>query len=515
MKDKKIWLGMKYIVLAFVSMWLGCSNVSGEQGSTNSADKNNLKISISEKGIDEPLPCRIRIYKADEKIPFVHNVCDGEFETAVEPGKYRIIAERGHEYLRFEQSIKVEKDKVSTCKIELKRAVNLAEQGWWSGDMHSHLKPEDLKLHMLAEDLHIVPCTNWWSGKQQYEVDEPVVYFTPDHAYSLMTQEHEPGNQNAMIYSNLKPPVVALTDKNMVAGLLKMKEKDCWAEIEKPYIWDTPALMATGKIDSIEIAPNPFSWFLKDDYQTVKDIKWGRLPREELEKYPGLWKARGFYIQDLYYKLLNCGFRVPPSAGTAGGIVNVPVGLGYNRVYVYLGKDFSWQKWFEQFRLGRCFVTNGPILMVKANGVLPGEVFSYPEGKKVKLKLDVNILASNDPVVSVELIRDGEIARKVEGRNLKGKIDLGEVEFEKSGWFLVRCINDVPYDTLRFASCAPFYVEIGENKKTIHREDVEYFINWLQERMDTTSKTYRKNEKKEYYLKPYQDALEYFKGLLK
>jgi hypothetical protein len=33
--------------------------------------------------------------------------------------------------------------------------------------------------------------------------------------------------------------------------------------------------------------------------------------------------------------------------------------------------------------------------------------------------------------------------------------------------------------TCVFASTGPFYVEVGEKKTTIHRKDVEYFIDWI------------------------------------
>ena len=38
----------------------------------------------------------------------------------------------------------------------------------------------------------------------------------------------------------------------------------------------------------------------------------------------------GYWTQDIYYALLNCGLRIPPSAGSASGVLPNPV--GYNRV---------------------------------------------------------------------------------------------------------------------------------------------------------------------------------------
>ena len=38
---------------------------------------------------------------------------------------------------------------------------------------------------------------------------------------------------------------------------------------------------------------------------------------------------------------------------------------------------------------------------------------------------------------------------------------LGAITFERRGWFLARAITDLEH-TFRFASTAPFYVEIGQ-----------------------------------------------------
>ncbi len=50
--------------------------------------------------------------------------------------------------------------------------------------------------------------------------------------------------------------------------------------------------------------------------------------------------------------------------------------LSYNRVYVQLDGVFSETAWWYGLGKGNCFVTNGPLLRVRANGRLAGAVFS-------------------------------------------------------------------------------------------------------------------------------------------
>ncbi len=60
---------------------------------------------------------------------------------------------------------------------------------------------------------------------------------------------------------------------------------------------------------------------------------------------------------------MNLGFRLPPSAGSASGVLPNPV--GYNRIYVQLDQPFSVDNWYAAYRDGDSFVTNGPMLFVE------------------------------------------------------------------------------------------------------------------------------------------------------
>ena len=59
---------------------------------------------------------------------------------------------------------------------------------------------------------------------------------------------------------------------------------------------------------------------------------------------------------------------------------------------------------------------------------------------------------------------------------------MGAMTFTESGWFLFRVIADNK-KTFRFASSAPFYVEIGPDKHRISKESAQFFLDWTRERM--------------------------------
>ena len=58
----------------------------------------------------------------------------------------------------------------------------------------------------------------------------------------------------------------------------------------------------------------------------------------------------------------------------------------------------------NRLRLGRSFLTNGPILLTKVNGKIPGHNVRLTEGKKRIDKLTVEIkLLANRPLKTLEL----------------------------------------------------------------------------------------------------------------
>lgn len=96
-------------------------------------------------------------------------------------------------------------------------------------------------------------------------------------------------------------------------------------------------------------------------------------------------------------------------------------------------------------------------------------------------------ISRREPVPFLEVIKDGRAVRKVpldfrEDNTLGTQtVDLGLVSFERSGWFLVRAVTRTPDDLYRFAMTAPFYVEIGNSKRPISKRSAEFFLNWVQD----------------------------------
>jgi hypothetical protein len=66
---------------------------------------------------------------------------------------------------------------------------------------------------------------------------------------------------------------------------------------------------------------------------------------------------------------------------------------------------------------------------------------------------------------------------------------------EGPGWFLIRAIAEVD-NTFRFASTAPWFVESEETKNRISRQSAQFFLDWVNERIDRVNANLQGNAKR-------------------
>jgi hypothetical protein len=433
------------------------------------------------------LPCRIHlkdnrgnaVKTNDAALPFWrdHFVCPGKAELDLPPGSYAFEIERGPEWSAAGGQIVIENQPL-TVTNRLNRLANLAAEGWWGGDLHVHRAPGQIELLMLAEDLHIAPVITWWNRNSHWTnralPKNPLVRFDTNRFYHLMGGEDE-RDGGALLYFNLAERFDITAGQrfyphSLVYAREIKKEPGAWIDLEKPFWWDFPAWTAAGIGDSVGIANNH-----QQRSGMLDSEAWGK-PRTGFEGQLG----NGHWTLSIYYHLLNSGLRLPPSAGSASGVLTNPV--GYNRVYSYLEGDLTWDKWWDALRAGKCFVSNGPLLRCRANGGLPGHVFKIQKGKPLQVTVEVQ-LTSRDPIEAIEIIRNGESVERIPVERLSdGRVRSSALQFDESGWFLVRAIAKVPH-TFRFASTGPFYVEAHPAPRRISKASAQFFLDWTRERM--------------------------------
>ncbi len=467
-------------------LWTGLAGLGGKTGVPEQGSAGQIEIRIVDKDTGKSLPCRIHLKDAAGKpqragkLPFWqdHFVCPGTVQLDLSPGLYHYEIERGPEYQAGTGSFTITANGKHTLAVRLERLADLAAEGWWSGELHVHRPLEEIELLLRAEDLHVAPVITWWNNRNLWNKQAPpdplLLQFDGNRFAQVMAGEDE-REGGALLYFHLRRPLAITGASREYPSPMQFltearRHRGVWIDIEKPFWWDVPVWLASGQVDSIGLANNHMC-----RSQMYESEAWGK-PRDRQRLAPPV--GNGYWSQEIYYHLLNCGLRLPPSAGSASGVLPNPV--GYNRVYVHLGADLRYEQWWEGLRAGRSFVTNGPLLRTRVGGQLPGHVFTAAEGAELNLDVQV-MLSGRDPIRFVEIIQNGQIERRVPYDEW-AKNGLGRLRVQKSGWFLVRVIADNP-KTFRFASTAPYYVEIGQTKQRISKTSAQFFLDWVEERM--------------------------------
>jgi hypothetical protein len=422
------------------------------------------------------MPARVHLRDAAGKpqragtLPFWHDhfVCDGRVTLALPEGGYSFEVERGPEYSAARGSFHVAASKTTNVTIKLRWIANLAAEGWWSGEAHVHRAVKRAELLMRAEDLHVAQFITWWNKVNPWTnaplpVQLPVRFDGNRYYHHLSGEDERDGG--ALLYMDLSPPLeITAGTRHYPSSLTYSKQARTrgatWIDAEKPFWWDFPLWIAHGAADTVGIANNHLH-----RGGVLGDEAWGRA--RDSVAYPGA-QGNGRYTQDIYYHALNSGLRLPPSAGSASGVLPNPV--GYNRAYVHVEGEFTYEKWRAGLKAGRSFVSNGPLLRGRANGELPGHVFRNDGPVEIRLE---GRLDSRDPIAAVELVHN----ERVERIRLPHRFKVSE-----SGWFLLRAVADVT-NTFRFASTAPWYVEMGGQPMKPRTEAAQFFLDWSRERM--------------------------------
>ena len=272
-----------------------------------------------------------------------------------------------------------------------------------------------------------------------------------------------------------------------------------WVDAAASNGWDLPMLVANGLIDSVEVANSHFG-----RKAMLPDGKLGK-PRD-MTRYAGPF-GYARWSQDVYFKLLDCGLKLPPTAGSGSGVSPNPA--GYNRVYVHLDSSFDYQQWWKNLKAGQAVVSNGPLLRAKVENELPGHTFQGTEGQELVLQIGLT-LTTREPISYLEIVQDGLVRQSIRFEDYVKEGRLPPLHFKHSGWFLLRVVGEAP-ETYRFAMTAPYFVEFG-GKPRISRKSAQFFLDWdyQRARQIQIADPQQRREVMEYHRK----ARDFWKGIV-
>src|SRR5262249_2178091 len=114
---------------------------------------------------------------------------------------------------------------------------------------------------------------------------------------------------------------------------------------------------------------------------------------------------------DVWYDVLNMGYRWAPIAGTdypCAGDRTLP---GRERFYTRVEGRLDYESWLDGIRRGRTFVTNGPVLEFKVDGQGMAAALTLDKAGAGLAEATVRFDPARDNVKQLEVIENGTIVR--------------------------------------------------------------------------------------------------------
>jgi TolB protein len=400
-------------------------------------------------------------------------------------GRLDLEVSRGPEYQVWRRSLEVAGDS-KAIRVVLKRLMDLPASGWYSGDLHVHMNyggsyrntPTQLARQARAEDLHLVE--NLIVNKEGRIPD--VAYFTgkPDPVSTAGTiivhdQEYHTsywGHTGLLgLRRNLLLPGYSAYVNTAAASLFPTNAAIMDLAREQGAI--------TGYVHPFDANPDPADRGKPLTHELPVDVALGKVDYYEALGFVDDYMATA----QVWYRLLNCGFRLPAGAGTdaMANFASLRGPVGMNRVFVRSGRPLEHRRWLSALKAGRSFATNGPLLQFSLAGKSLGdEVRLASGGGELVARIRLHSFV---PVDHLEVVSNGQVLTEVPlaGDRTRAVTSV-RIPIRESGWYLLRARgNKAVYpvlDVYPYATTSAIYVVVG-GRPIRSRSDAEYFLAWI------------------------------------
>lgn len=438
------------------------------------------------------------------------------FGATVPPGYYVVYYEHGPEWRGNKAQVRVKEGEVAELELATSRWIDMNQRGWYSGDTHVHRSVEELPNVMRAEDLNVALPLSYWI-RDAYSpplladktfdptsglitVDPTRVIWPMNTEYELFTINGRTHTQGAVFVLNHKQPLL-LSAPPVTPIATEARRQKALLDLDK-HSWPwSMMLVPIMDVDLFELANNHIwrtEFFFKQWTQEARPDGWNIESDKEGFTEWG-WIDFGFKS---YYALLNCGFKMRPTAGTASGVHPVP--LGFGRVYVECPDGFSYEKWIQNLDAGRSFVTTGPMLFAKVNDQPPGSTITVDSPTKVRVHGSVEGIHS---LSRIEIVKNGRVVDVIVPENVyesprihRSKFDV-QVPVDGTSWIAVRCFEphqSEPPWKMGFAHSAPVHIEMPGKPLRPRKIETDYFVSRMAEQISRNRDIVRPEELAEY-----------------
>ena len=480
-----------------------CDIAIARSGATQTPEAiGRIALSIIDNDTGRPIPARVGIYDASGRAPMpsehaipVNRFTDvvrrhwlnrrtmwpsdnrqafytnGLYSARLPVGVYELVVTRGIEYRAYRGHFEISEGGMTDVTVTPERYADLPARGWYSGDAHVHLertRVDDLAVwaQMAAEDVHVANLLEMgniagtyfrqpaWGKEGQFEQYGYVLVPGQEdprsghrgHTMHLNVSEHEHADANTFYqYDRVFEKTRELGAITGYAHLGSLFNGRRGLALDVPF----------GLVDFIEV------------------LQGGRL------------------TTDIWYDFLNLGYRVLPAAGADYPYFG-PTLPGIERTYVNIDGDFSADAWFESYRRGRTYVTNGPFLEFSVNGYAMGEELHVERGHELTIRAQALLNPQVEALTKLELVVLGDVVAE-RTANGSDRIQFEQqIKADRSMWIAVRGygVHDETWFTT-VAHSAPIYVVVddeptwkSESVKALIEKQLAYLDELLSEPVD-------------------------------
>jgi hypothetical protein len=444
---------------------------------------------------DTPIPCRVLILKrnGNSVVPDNHTtlnigsqrwfVIDGQDKIDLPEGQYTLRVERGMEFTRYKKRLRVSSAHTN-LQVRLSRWADMKKLGYASGENHIHVPVSDLARLLAAEALDYGSTLTWWNGaRPRTPVPEG-----PEHQRRMSFAGHDvPATVfdaeiehawGAVYIQNLPAPLPFVSDPKRPNLDALQHAVDVGATVHYQAGWSREVALDAllGKVHVINVCNNNFH---QHQYQ-LRSIYSNLLQTPGLETYENTESGMLRMNNQTYYRLLNWGLKIAAGAGSASGVKPSPV--GYNRAYVRTDPAGSIDDFYDHWKAGRNFVTNGPLLFLSTDqNKRPGDNIAFDQ-KGGQVNLTVSVM-SRQPLTSVEIVANGEVVHAFDLQEKNVFKSQTSIRISEGSWIAARCTSRDGWlkeeelsvftrgaitdrfptrpSRLRFAHTSPIYVTVG------------------------------------------------------
>lgn len=387
----------------------------------------------------------------------------GEAEVEVPAGRTMVEAMRGFEFRPARAEVNVRAGSTETVTLRPERLIDMPARGWYSGDTHIHdlhqgrfgLTHETFFLQLVAEDLHVTNALIHMDGTRLMGrwtdlTGKPHPLSTPD--YILQYSEEYRGSLGHVAMLGLREYILPFTGG--VGGTAYA-----------PHALDLPYFDGARVQGGLAGFVHPFL----NAVETPDDAASSLIPLDVALGRGDFYDIGALYSDerasaDLYYRLLNAGFRIAATAGTDNfsDVWRDPP-PGADRTYVRIDGPLTLERWFDGIRARRTFGTTGPMLFLDVDGREPGEEIALggdaPSRHRVRAEA-----VSIAPLERLDIIVNGKVAASAAAREPGRIVFEGTVDLPAGGWIAARTSGPPSRyisDSYAFAQTTPVWVVRG------------------------------------------------------